>query len=209
MSAPCRGLLAAFLTLAAAGWAVFADDADYARFLQRFRTVKTLRATFYQRLGGPGGVEEGHGTVVLKRPGKMRWEYRDQERKLFVLNGSSFQCYQPEEKQLLVQTLNSQDLEETPLIFLLGGKRELAADYRAAALGGMRYVLTPLRRGGVFTRIVLQLAGNPPFLSEITLTEENGNVHLYRFGDVRLDGPVDDSLFRFVPPPGTEVLQEE
>lgn len=201
------------LLLGAAGWAFGAEDAYYRRFLERFNSIRTLQADFYQRLSGVGGVEEGKGSLQLKRPGRLRWEYAAPDRKLFFLENRRYLCYQPEERQLLVQSLQEEDLEESPLLFLLGGKRDLDRYYAVspapAGESGRRYVLTPRRPGGPFKRIILTLNGDPPFIVEISLFEENDNFHYYRFSNVRFDQPVADAAFRFTPPAGTEIIREE
>ena len=59
----------------------------------------------------------------MKKPGLMRWEYREPEVKLFVADGRSTYLYTPEIVRYLVRPFSDADLRSTPLQFLLGQGR--------------------------------------------------------------------------------------
>src|SRR5688500_858685 len=63
----------------------------------RHRTVRDLTARFVQtyRSGLVGREIVESGTLSLKRPGRMRWEYREPERKTFVSDGRKYYFYVP------------------------------------------------------------------------------------------------------------------
>ncbi len=50
-----------------------------------------------------------HGHVLIKKPGKMRWEYMPPEKKLFVSDGIKVYSYVPEDKQVIVGTVPEGD----------------------------------------------------------------------------------------------------
>jgi len=87
---------------------------------EHYNRLHSLQAEFTEIYQG-GGVERTEsGTLWLKKPGKMRWEYRSPEEKLFVGNGSDAWLYLPAEKQ--VRKSNMKKLEDlrSPLALLLG-----------------------------------------------------------------------------------------
>ena len=43
------------------------------------------------------------GTVALKRPGRMRWEYETPEKKTFVSDGTRVFFYVPADRQVIVR----------------------------------------------------------------------------------------------------------
>ncbi len=45
------------------------------------------------------------GKLLVKKPGKMRWEYTAPERKLFVSDGRKIYSYIPQDKQVVVATM--------------------------------------------------------------------------------------------------------
>jgi outer membrane lipoprotein carrier protein len=71
-------------------------------------------------------VERGH--VLIKKPGKMRWEYFAPSHKLFVSDGSKMYAYIPEDKQVIVTTVSKEDEAATPMLFL-AGKGNLTRDF--------------------------------------------------------------------------------
>src|SRR5438128_2357183 len=128
--------LTACLGLAAVVRGAPADTiaAELAAALQRhYDTIQDLSADFvhvYQ-----GGVlrkqvtERGH--VLIKKPGKMRWDYTSPEEKLFVSDGVKMYSYIPQDKQVIVSTVPREDQATVPALFL-AGKGNLTRDFTAS-----------------------------------------------------------------------------
>jgi outer membrane lipoprotein carrier protein len=92
--------------LAAAPASPRAGAEDVARRVEeRQRTVQDLQARFVQtyRSGVLGREIVESGTVSIKRPGRMRWDYRKPESKTFVSDGKVFYFYVPADKQVIVR----------------------------------------------------------------------------------------------------------
>ncbi|HOB51260.1 MAG TPA: outer membrane lipoprotein carrier protein LolA [Acidobacteriota bacterium] len=199
--------IAWILSAGAAG----ADTFD--RFLERFHGFRTLEARFSQSVQTPLGIEQASGRIWIRRPHLMRWDYQDPEPKIFLLRKNEYRMYIPAERQLVIQKLDGLDAEESPLVFILGGRRRLDEffDHDPPAVDGARtaYVLRARAKDPVFARALLVLSGDPPFIEELTLYESSGSTHTYRFSEVRLDVPVPAGRFEFTPPADTEVLRPE
>jgi outer membrane lipoprotein carrier protein len=71
-------------------------------------------------------TERGH--LLIKKPGKMRWEYMSPEQKLFVSDGAEMYSYIPQDKQVIVATVPPEDQATTPTLFL-AGKGNLTRDF--------------------------------------------------------------------------------
>src|SRR5688572_25176607 len=68
---------------------------------KKYSQVRDLRMEFIQSYKSPRRAAKTEtGTLVLKRPGMMRWEYKTPVEKLFVSNGKTVFFYLPQEKQL-------------------------------------------------------------------------------------------------------------
>src|SRR5438477_10723640 len=87
---------------------------------EHYNQLQSFQADFTEIYQGAGIQREELGTLWLKKPGKMRWEYRSPEEKLFIGDGSNAWLYLPAEKQ--VRKSNMRKLEDlrSPLAFLLG-----------------------------------------------------------------------------------------
>src|SRR5215217_3061450 len=86
--------------------------ADLGRALQaKYDTVLDFSADFthaYQ-----GGVLKKQvterGTLIVKKPGKMRWTYTAPEEKVFVSDGVKLYSYVPQDKQVIVSSVPPDD----------------------------------------------------------------------------------------------------
>ena len=118
LSAPCR---AVDVKTVAAG-----VDAHY-------NHLHSLEAEFTEVYRGSGMDRTESGTLWLKKPGKMRWEYRSPKDKLFVSNGKDAWFYVPEDRQ--ARKTDAKKLEDirSPLAFLLG-KTKLEKELQGLSL---------------------------------------------------------------------------
>jgi len=115
--------------LVAAG--VLANATDLAQSLQRkYDTIRDFSADFIHMY--KGGVLHKQiterGRVLVKKPGKMRWEYTSPEKKLFISDGARVYSYVPEDKQVTVNAVPKDDQAGAPILFL-AGKGNLVRDF--------------------------------------------------------------------------------
>jgi len=75
------------------------------------------------------------GIVSIKRPGRMRWEYKDPEEKLFISDGETFYFYVPEDRQVIVQQQDEQRSLAARLLFGQGGLLESSTSSPTGSCG--------------------------------------------------------------------------
>ena len=95
------------------------------RVQDRYDRVESFSTEFRQVFQSQGVFFEsdwGEGILLMKRPGKMYWEYQRPTRKLFVADGKQTFFYVPGENQVTITDLDP-ETADTPLLFLLGPKR--------------------------------------------------------------------------------------
>ncbi|HWW87322.1 MAG TPA: outer membrane lipoprotein chaperone LolA [Vicinamibacterales bacterium] len=105
--------------------------ADLAQALQKkYDSISDFSADFIHTYQGGAFnkqlTERGH--LLVKKPGKMRWEYSVPEEKLFVSDGVKMYSYIPQDKQVIVSTVPTGDAVTTPTLFLVG-KGNLTKDF--------------------------------------------------------------------------------
>ena len=142
------------------------------------------------------------GTLALKRPGKIRFEYRG-VRMLVVADGTrlNFLDYEVGQQQ-------SWPIGDSPLSVLLNPNRDLSQFARVVRNDGNTLMVEardPRRRE--FGRITLAFARNAGTPGGLSLTGWNALDAQNNLTQVRLTGqrynvPVADSLFRFEPARG-------
>src|SRR5436189_3656479 len=92
-----------------------------ARLEARYRTAKTLEASFLERYTENGRlVRVEAGTVYFKRPGKMRWDYQAPERNLFLVDGKTAWFYVPADHTATRVPAKQSTDWRTPLALLAG-----------------------------------------------------------------------------------------
>lgn len=211
-----RSLGALALIFAALG-VVAAPAEDPAALLaglqKRYAAVETAAGNFVQTYRAPGVEQTESGVFWLKRPGLMRWEYREPEEKLFVADGKESFLYVPSERQVTVQPLTPEDFEGTPLGLLLGA-RHFSRGYEASADGGTPRLegtvllrLLPRRPDSGYDYLVLELDRDTSDIRRIVIREHIGNTSEFLFSDVSTNVRVPAGRFRFTPPRGVEVLR--
>lgn len=198
--------------MAAAGGLFAAEDPAHElarRIDARQRRVTDLRARFVQtyRSGVLGRELVESGTVALKRPGRMRWEYREPERKTFVSDGQRIYFYVPADKQVVVR---EQAGEQGLTARLLSGQGDLLTQFDAALEAGaepglQRLRLTPLRPDADLERVLLDVAPDGR-ITGLEIFDLQGNRSRFRFLDLRENVGLAEGEFRFETPKGVELV---
>lgn len=183
---------------------------------ERYNHLQTLQADFTEIYQGSGVERSESGTLWLKKPGKMRWEYRSPEEKLFVGDGRDAWLYLPVEKQVRKSSMKNLDDLRSPLAFLLG-KTKLEKELSGLSFAPDMQTWQPanvMLRGvprGLEDRVRQVLLEITPEhrIARILIYGVDDSVTEYRFSGQRENVEVPDMRFRFVHPAGTEVVQED
>ena len=189
-------------------------DADLARSLvrrieERHARASDLVARFTQsyRSGMLGREIVERGVVSIKRPGRMRWEYKDPEAKLFISDGRTFYFYVPADRQVVV---SEQDATRSLAARLLSGRGGLLDEFDASLDeppedGVFRVKLVPRREQPDVERAFVDVEPSGRIRS-ILLQDVQGSRTRFRFESVRENTGLKDKLFRFDVPAGVEVV---
>jgi outer membrane lipoprotein carrier protein len=134
-------LTAALLALLAAG--LSAQDpgrsaSEVAASLQRkYDSVRDFSADFtHQHEGGVLRrklVEQG--TLHVKKPGRMRWDYKSPEKKLFVSDGERLYFHDPMNNQVTISDAPRGDRAASAALFL-SGRGSVTRDFKASFAPG-------------------------------------------------------------------------
>lgn len=149
------------------------------------------------------------GTLYLKPPGKMRWEYSHPRGKLAITDGVKATLYLPEDRAVLMGPVK--DLEGSALTTrLLGGSASLDEEFRAEAQrapgGAPRWILTLSPRQADFPYDAVTVeASEEGLIQSIRLVDPLGNRIEYRFDRIRTDKNLSEKLFQFEIPRGVEI----
>lgn len=204
-------LVAALLLLGGAASAAAASPPDGMARLEGFlERTRSMRAQFRQEVVNAEQqvVERAEGTMLLKRPGRFRWDYQRPYERVVVADGQLIWLYEADLAQVTVRPLTDA-LGETPAALLTGDRRILERFERVSTWTGEQLAwvrLRPRASDADFSSVALAFAGERP--AELVLEDRLGQqTHLY-LTEVRLNAPVADAAFTFKVPPGADVIRE-
>ena len=199
--------LAVVLALPAAS---FAAD-SVARVDAYLGALKTLSAEFVQVVQDKQGnvTDRATGTLSISRPNRFRWDYREPYEQAIVADGRKLWLYDPDLQQVTVRSLQ-QGLGATPAM-LLSGSGKVGDAFAAGPVEQKKdwtwCRLVPKQHGSDFERVSLAFTARNE-LAAMELVDKLGQTTTIEFSNVRRGGAPDESLFRFVPPPGADVIGE-
>ena len=168
----------------------------------------TGKATFRQIVMSKSArvPQESSGTFAFARPGKFRWSYDKPFLQLLVGDGDKLWIYDRDLKQVIVKKLDAA-LGATPAALLAGGNT-LESNFDLADAGsdaGLEYVdAKPKSPETGFERVRIGLKDNLPRAME--LFDSFGHITQLTFESFERNPVLDPGTFRFVPPPGVDVV---
>ncbi|MEJ2602204.1 MAG: outer membrane lipoprotein chaperone LolA [Gammaproteobacteria bacterium] len=188
--------------------AAAADDSIPAELREFFAGIESIRGEFRQLVFDPRGgeVESAEGELAIARPGRFRWHYTAPYEQLIVADGERLWLYDVDLEQVTVREQTG-SLSQSPAMLLGGDTTALDAfrylgSYSADGYDWMR--LEPVAPESDFRYVSLAFSGGD--LESMELADALGQVTRIEFSDLVLNAAPDESLFRFEPPAGVDVI---
>lgn len=174
--------------------------------------ITTVQAKFRQEVTNTtfNRSDISDGTVMIGKPGKMRWEYQGKPRKgkvttakSFISDGKQLIVVDQENKQVIKKDL-SKNLLPTAITFLYG-KGNLADDFKpeidtTGAYGtkaDLVLKLTPKQQSNQYKNLYLVVDPKEFHVKESILVDAAGNTNHFRFFDDKFNETLDERLFLF------------
>lgn len=177
---------------------------------KKYEDLDTISAEFAQESfsAALGQTEVSRGTVYFKKPGKMRWDYSGPSKDRLVSNGHILWLYQHDLGQAIERPVSDEpDIARD----FLSGVGSLDRDFsirieedrgKTCLLGleprkfqpGIKALFIEVDKSSL---LVVKTIVEDPFGNRTTVSLEN----------IRLNEPLKDSLFEFVPPEGVRILR--
>jgi outer membrane lipoprotein carrier protein len=176
----------------------------------RYNGAKTLQVLFQEDFTPPGKMRRtDKGILMLRKPGRMRWDYSQPAGKLVVSDSKFWWVATPDDKRVTQLKLQDTDDMRAPLAFLLG-KLDFSKEFknlRANPEGNDTRIIAEPKTDNLPYSEVQFLVTSEYRIREVKGTLFDGGVLLFTFDQERVNPPLDANLFQFVPPKGWEVVQ--
>jgi outer membrane lipoprotein carrier protein len=202
-------LLAMCLPVCAGGLFAQSNDALLGKVDNHYNHLSSLRAHYSEHYAGMGMDRTETGTLVLKKPGRMRWSYDTPVGKVFVLDGKYAWFYTPGDAQ--AERVPAKELDDlrSPLRFLLGHtelKKELD-DLTVTPEGAVfRIAGVPKGMAQRVKLLTLDVTATGE-IEAMRIEEVGGAVTEFAFTDMEENVPLSNADFVFTPPAGVTVVK--
>lgn len=180
-----------------------------------YEGIQDLSAQFRQTSvqKSTGSKEESKGSLEIKKPGKMRWEYKEPEKRWIISDGRLLYIYSPSDRQAIIQDLSKGFTYSA--VNLLTGMGNLREDFLirwgkadGKGRGGeLLLELKPVHSADQIDSILMEVHPKTFMVERIVLKDAFSNTTTITLRKVKTNTGLDDSLFTFVPPPGTEIIK--
>jgi outer membrane lipoprotein carrier protein len=191
---------------------------DLAQALQRkYDGIRDFSADFIQRYRGGVLRREAveRGTLLVKKPGRMRWDYQAPERKLFVSDGATLYSYLPEDRQVMVSAVPDDASASTPALFL-AGRGSLTRDFDVSfteapsgvAANSQALKLVPRTPQADYESLVLSVDPATFALRGLVALDLQGGTSSFTFTNLRENIGLADRQFIFEIPRGVEIIRD-
>ena len=178
---------------------------------KQYDATDTFQARFIQRsyLKILGQSQKAEGSVSIKKPGKMKWEYKAPDRQILVSNNQGLWLYLPDEKQVTKMKPQSIYSSNTPALFL-AGRGKLTESFTVGKVteeNGV-YIAEMIPRDKVqsLSKMVL-LADKKNFQIVGSRVYDNlGNRTEMLFSNIETNLNLKEKLFQFKVPKGVELI---
>lgn len=176
--------------------------------------ARTYQADFKQRftIWAHNRTKDSSGSVVFAKPGKMHWRYTSNGN-VVVSDGKEIKIYEPENKQMYLQKVNSTQYPAA-LAFLMGQgkltdafvlKKLNSADLKFP--GGHVLLGTPKSPTPAYQQILFYIDAKTFQVRRVLLVDAQKNRNRFDFAKARVNEAVKKGAFTFQPPPGTNVIK--
>lgn len=178
-----------------------------------YNSLGTFKADFTEIYAGAGVSRKESGTLMLKRAGKMRWDYRQPREKLFVSDGKTAYFYVPGERQARRTSVKKLDDLRSPLRYLLGKTRlekefsglKLITGAQVLVTGNVVLSGVPKKMEDRVSQVLLEItSGNQ--IQRLVIEELDGSTTEFQFRNFEENKIIADKQFNFTKPPGVELI---
>ena len=154
-------------------------------------------------------IQSSHGTIQVERPDKFRLQYMKPYKQLYVADGKKLWSYDEDLEQIIVKP-QTDALANSPAM-VLSSLKLLRDNYQVSHQGKKQgvdwYRLTPKQNDAGFESVFLAFKNNR--LTKMEMLDSFGQTTRLKFSDMKVNIPLADKTFRFIPPKGVDVIGQK
>lgn len=184
---------------------------------QQYEAAKSISADFNQQTTlqlGSSRTRKGAGSVVIQKPGKMRWDYTAPDPQVIICDGKTITIYLEKANQMIVG--DAEDYLQSDVTYtFFTGTGDIIRDFNVTAPAdepfeterSYRIVLTPKQPHPHVATLTVTVDKKTSLLKELLIADHFGSLTTMTFSNMQFNIPYPDDYFSFTPPPGTEIIK--
>jgi outer membrane lipoprotein carrier protein len=174
-----------------------------------YNRAQTLAVDFTETFTAQGRARKPEsGTLALRKPGRMRWDYSQPAGKVFVSDGKTVYLYTADDKRVERSSLKASEDMRAPMAFLLGRlelRKEFASFDTRPAEGGTWLEATAKNDRVPYEKIqMLIVAGGS--IRQLKIMGRDDSQLSFLFANETVNPALNNKLFEFAIPDGAEVV---
>ena len=178
---------------------------------KKYDAIRDFTADFVHE--SEGGLlrkkQTERGIVQVKKPGKMRWDYKSPEQKLFLSDGRRIYLHVPADNQVIISPVPEQDQATTAVLFLVG-KGNLTRDFNVTYTEGggpdtYALRLQPKLPERDYDWLQLVVDRRTLQIRTLTAADAQGGRSTFQFSNFKENTGLSDKTFTFKIPRGADV----
>ncbi len=190
--------------------AIANDNTDIMQLTKLLEQAKSMTGNFSQVTLDVTGtrLQETNGELALKRPGLFRWHTSSPNEQLLISDNNRIWLYDPDLEQLTIQKMD-QRMSHTPALLLSGNVSKIQKDFKITSKQAGKltsFLLLPKDKDTMFNSLSLTFLDNT--VNSMILVDNVGQRTSIVFKNIKMNVAVDNKLFKFNPPKGTDIIKE-
>jgi len=184
---------------------------------ESYDKTRDMKADFVQvsEVKAMNMKKEGSGTLLIKKPGMLRYTYVKPEKQDLIVRGEELVMYMPASNQVIKKSMSRAVMDKTPSTFLAGlGRITDSFDVRFPnggeknRKGNALLELVPKGDKMGVDNILLELDPKDYTILGFSFTETSGNTNSIRLSNIKTNTGIKESAFAFKIPKGANLVAE-
>lgn len=154
------------------------------------------------------------GTMVIQKPGLLRWDYVTPDEQVLVSDGEMFSLYLASENQMLV-TPAKEYLQEDITYNFFSGTGDVLRDFEVYPVeehlkdaDSYAIKLIPKKTHAQVENLIVWVAKDSFFVKRLRILDHLGSITDLSFFNITANEPFPADFFHFIPPEGTEIISQ-
>lgn len=182
---------------------------------ENLRSLETFQAQFSQTYYSSSVTMplEESGWIYYRKPGWMRWDYMEPEKKTILVRGGEVSYYFPEDNQVILHSVDENE-RESNIVSLLSGKRSILEDHDAepaifpvSGSNTEQIKLIPKNEMEAESYVLLEIDRDTHFIQKAVFFDWTGNKQEFLFTHVKTGIRLPEGIFELDLPPEVEIIK--